>query len=63
MLVKGADPLVNLEAKLTSLEDQVDLLNQQQEVTLLYLDYLLESESFAKEPEKNFLIAGQKVNP
>ena len=62
VFVKGADPLVNLEAKLTSLEDQIDLLNQQQEVTLLYLDYLLENESLAKEPEKNFLIAGQKVN-
>ncbi|MFS4458046.1 hypothetical protein [Bdellovibrio sp. HCB2-146] len=58
--VKGADPLVNLEAKLTSLEEQVDLLNQQQEVTLLYLDYLLENESLAKEPEKNFLIAGKR---
>lgn len=58
--VKGADPIVNLEGKLNSLEEQLDLLNQQQEVTLLYLDYLLETETLSKEPEKNFLLAGHK---
>jgi hypothetical protein len=58
---RGADPLLNLEAKLMDQEEQLELLNQQQEVTLLYLDYLLESEVLLKDPQKHYLIASQKA--
>jgi hypothetical protein len=59
--VRGADPLVNLEAKLMDQEEQLELLNQRQEVTLLYLDYLLESEILLKDPQKHYLVASQKA--
>lgn len=58
---RGADPLQNLESKLMDQEEQLELLNQQQEVTLLYLDYLLESEILLKDPQKHYLVASQKA--
>lgn len=60
---RGADPLINLESKLMAQEEQLDLLNQQQEVTLLYLDFLLESEILLKDPQKHYLTTAQRDLP
>ncbi|WP_374075346.1 hypothetical protein [Bdellovibrio bacteriovorus] len=49
------DSLANIERKITQQQEQLDLLNQQQEITSLYLDYLLESEILLKAPDKNYL--------
>ncbi|MNT17384.1 hypothetical protein D3C72_1525300 [compost metagenome] len=51
----SADPLVNIQTKLASQQEQLDLLNQRQSITTMYLDYLLENEIFIKEPERNHL--------
>jgi hypothetical protein len=51
----SADPLVNIQTKLASQQEQLDLLNQRQSITTMYLDYLLENEILIKEPERNHL--------
>lgn len=55
------DPLVNLEVKLVGQQEELDLLNQRQEISALYLEYLLESEALIQHPEKNYLERTQKV--
>ncbi|WII73169.1 hypothetical protein QJS83_04690 [Bdellovibrio sp. 22V] len=50
------DPLANIERKISMQEEQIELLNQQQEITNLYIDYLLESEILIKHPEPNYLV-------
>lgn len=59
--MRVADPMVNLQNKLTSQKEQLDLLNQQQGILTLYLDYLVESETLSKEPGKNYLSKAQKA--
>lgn len=51
----GTDPLANIERKISANQERLELLSQQQEITALYLDYLLESEVLVKAPEKNYL--------
>ncbi|KHD89260.1 MAG: hypothetical protein OM95_04885 [Bdellovibrio sp. ArHS] len=51
----GLDPLANIERKLAEEQEALDLLNQQQEILSLYLEYLLESEILNNRPEKNYL--------
>ncbi|WP_413582304.1 hypothetical protein [Bdellovibrio sp. HCB288] len=59
--VKGADTLSALENKLMQEQGELDLLSQQQEILTLFVDYLLESERLAAEPEKNHLSKSLKV--
>lgn len=49
------DPLVNTERQIIEQQEKLDMINQQREITTLYLDYLLESEILTKNPEKNYL--------
>ncbi|WP_373998211.1 hypothetical protein [Bdellovibrio bacteriovorus] len=49
------DPLANIERKIVEQQEELDLLNQQQEILSLYLEYLLESEILNNSPEKNYL--------
>ncbi|KYG68390.1 hypothetical protein AZI87_03830 [Bdellovibrio bacteriovorus] len=49
------DPLANIERKIVEQQEELDLLNQQQEILSLYLEYLLESEVLNNSPEKNYL--------
>lgn len=51
----GLDPLANIERKIVEQQEELDLLNQQQEILSLYLEYLLESEVLNNSPEKNYL--------
>ncbi|WP_142697230.1 hypothetical protein [Bdellovibrio sp. NC01] len=51
----GSDPLVNIEVKMEEMQERLDLLTQQQQITNLFLDYLLESEMLNRQPEKNHL--------
>jgi hypothetical protein len=53
----SADPLVNIQTRLAAQQEQLDLLNQRQSITTMYLDYLLENEILSREPEKNHLSA------
>jgi hypothetical protein len=61
--VRSTDPLVNLQTKLTSQKEQLDLLTQQQGILTLYLDYLVESEILSKEPNVNHLSQTKKAIP
>ncbi|WP_413568717.1 hypothetical protein ACLWBD_14560 [Bdellovibrio sp. HCB117] len=49
------DPLANIERKIAEQQEELDLLNQQQEIYSLYLEYLLEAEVLNNSPEKNYL--------
>ena len=59
--VGTADPLVNIQTKLAAQQEQLDLINQRQAITTMYLDYLLENEILSREPEKNHLSAHKAV--
>ncbi|MEK2646687.1 hypothetical protein [Bdellovibrio sp. BCCA] len=54
------DSLTNMDRKIAQRQEQLDLLNQQQEITMLYLNYLLESETLTKNPDKNYIDKKQK---
>ncbi|MGZ3770763.1 MAG: hypothetical protein ACXVCP_06195 [Bdellovibrio sp.] len=58
--IKTLDPLLNAERLIIEQQEKFELLNQQQAITMLYLDYLLESEVLTKNPEKNYLDRGLK---
>ncbi len=59
-IVKNAqDPLGSLEARLYEKQEGLELLNQQQEITMLYLDFLVESGLLSKHPEVNYLSKDQ----
>jgi hypothetical protein len=60
---RSTDPLVNLQTKLSSQKEQLDLLTQQQGILTLYLDYLVESEVLSKEPSVNHLSQAKKAIP
>lgn len=49
------DSLSNSETRIASEQEQIGLLNQQQEITMLYLEYLLESEELLSKPDINYL--------
>lgn len=53
--IQTLDPLGNIERQIMEQKEKLEMLNQQQEITALYLDYLLESEILIKNPEKNYL--------
>lgn len=55
------DPLARMERKILYQQEMFDLLNQQQEITALYLDFLLESETLTAKPDKNYLDPSQKA--
>lgn len=59
--VHALDPLLNIERQIIEQQEKLDMINQQQEITSLYLDYLLESEALTKNPEKNYLDRDLKV--
>ncbi|UXR64679.1 hypothetical protein EZJ49_00220 [Bdellovibrio bacteriovorus] len=52
---RSADTLTELENRMSSEQAQLDLLSQQQEILLLYVEYLLENERLTEEPTRNFL--------
>ncbi|WP_347356997.1 hypothetical protein [Bdellovibrio sp.] len=52
---RGADTLTELENRMSSEQAQLDLLSQQQEILVLYVEYLLENERLSAEPTRNFL--------
>lgn len=60
---RAVDPLASLQTKLTIQKEELDLLNQQQGILTLYLDYLVESEVLSKEPHINHLSLSKKAIP
>jgi len=58
---RATDPLVNLQTKLTNQKEELELLNQQQGILTLYLDYLVESEVLSKESTVNHLSLSRKA--
>lgn len=59
--IQTLDPLTNTERQIAELQEKLDMLNQQQQITTLYLDYLLESETLINNPGKNYLDREQKA--
>lgn len=53
--IQTSDPLLNIERQIVEHQEKMEMLNQQQEITALYLDYLLENETLIKNPDKNYL--------
>ncbi|GEM_PF-1377876 len=55
------DPLANIDRKIAASQEKLELLTQQQEITLLYLSFLLETEVLMDKPGINHLSAGKKA--
>ncbi|WP_413291214.1 hypothetical protein [Bdellovibrio sp. HCB337] len=58
---KSLDPLVNMQTKITSEKEKLELLNQRQSILNQYLEYLVESEVLSKEPGINHLSRSKKA--
>lgn len=55
------DPLANIDRKIAAGQEKLELLSQQQEITLLYLSFLLETETLMNQPGINHLSASRKA--
>lgn len=55
------DPLANIDRKIAAGQEKLELLGQQQEITLLYLNFLLETEILMDKPGINHLSASKKA--
>nr|BFD58585.1 hypothetical protein CKG001_06920 [Bdellovibrio sp. CKG001] len=52
---RSVDTLTEIENRMSSEQVQLELLSQQQEILVLYVEYLLENERLTEEPTRNFL--------
>jgi hypothetical protein len=58
---RSADPMANIQGRILRYKEEMDFLNQKQVLLNLYLDYLVESEAFSKEPNVNHLSPDKKA--